>query len=272
MLRRIVRVCRDYRRAHGRWPNILWPRRFTEKIQRRKLFGRNPVFTILCDKLAVRDYITARVGDANLVPLLWAGAGDVPFGRLTPPYVLKSSHASGQVILVGADDAPDFQKMQACALGWLAEPYGVDRGEQAYAKVPRRLMVEAMVTTAAGGVPEERRLFVFDGKVAVINTVFIEDGKVRNGAFHTPAWERLDWYFNRRVARDFPSPQMLGEMIRVAERLGAGLDHVRVDLYDCGDSFRIGELTLYSWSGLSKFRPDAADFILGRFWRQRWWG
>jgi hypothetical protein len=56
-------------------------------------------------------------------------------------------------------------------------------------------------------------------------------------------------------------------MIRVAAQLGAGLDHVRVDFYDCGEHFRIGELTLYAWSGLSKFQPDEADFILGRYWR-----
>jgi hypothetical protein len=180
-------------------------------MQRRKLFGRNPLFTILCDKLAVRDYISARVGDAYLIPLLWSGVGDVPFARLTPPYALKSSHASGQVMLVGADDAPDFATMQARAAAWLAEPYGVEQCEPGYAKVPRRLMVEAMVTADTGGVPEERRLFVFDGKVAVINTVFVEDGKVRNGAFHTPAWERLDWYFNRRVAQDFPRPPALDD-------------------------------------------------------------
>jgi hypothetical protein len=246
----------------------LWPRRYTEKIQWRKLFGQTPRFTILCDKLAVRDYIAARVGDAHLIPLLWSGIGDIPFERLTPPYALKSTHASGQVILVGPGETPDVENMRARAAAWLAKPYGADLCETGYANVPRRLMVEAMVTTAGGGVPEERRLFVFNGKVAVINTVFIENGRVRNGAFHTPDWERLDWYINRWVERDFPAPESLGEMIRVAERLGAGLDHVRVDFYDCGENFRIGELTLYSWSGLSAFKPDEADFILGGYWRQ----
>ena len=86
---------------------------------------------------------------------------------------------------------------------------------------------------------------------------------------HTPGWERLDWYFTRRVARDFPPPRRLAEMIRIAEHLGAGVDHIRVDFYDCGDRIFVEELTPYSWSGLSRFNTDAADLALGHYWRIR---
>jgi hypothetical protein len=128
-------------------------------------------------------------------------------------------------------------------------------------------MIEETIVTAEGARPDEIRLFVFDGKVAAINTVFVEDGKIRNGAFHTPEWALLDWRFSRTVDREFERPLRLDDMIAVAERLGAGLDHVRVDIYDCGDRFWIGELTLYSWSGYSRFSPDEADLALGAHWK-----
>jgi hypothetical protein len=51
------------------------PRRFTEKIQWRKLFDMNPVYAILCDKLAVRSYIAARIGEQFLVPLRFPHSG-----------------------------------------------------------------------------------------------------------------------------------------------------------------------------------------------------
>ena len=51
------RVRRAYLEKHGRAPRLLRPRRFTEKIQWRKLFDFNPLFPTLCDKIAVRDYI-----------------------------------------------------------------------------------------------------------------------------------------------------------------------------------------------------------------------
>jgi hypothetical protein len=269
-LRTIRRVRAVYARAHGRRLRLFRPLRFTEKMQWRKLFDRNELLTVFCDKLATRDWIAARIGAEYLVTLYWAGgAEEIPFAVLAPPYFLKSSHASGQVMLVTAERALDSAAIQACAAKWLQINFFSVGGEPGYKHVPRRLMAEKVLLAQNGGPPEERRLFVFDGKVAVINTVFVEDGQVRNGAFHTPGWDRLDWHFTRQVAREFPRPRRLDEMIRIAEILGAGVDHIRVDIYDCGDRIFVGELTPYSWSGLSRFNTNAADTALGSHWRIR---
>ena len=272
LLARAFRVCRAYAKAHGRVPNLLTPRRFSEKMQWRKLFDFNPAFPILCDKIAVREFIAAQVGDEHLIPLLWAGfPAEIPFGLVAEPFVLKSTHASGHVIVVGCDGsldgALDAAAIRARAEKWLATNYGAARDEPGYEPVHPRLMIEPMITAADGARPDEIRLFVFDGKVAVINTVFTENGKVRNGAFHTPDWTRLSWHFTRPVDRAFPKPIRLHDMIVLAERLGRGLDHVRVDIYDCGDRIWIGELTVYSWSGRARFNPDEADLELGAYWQ-----
>lgn len=265
-----LRVRRAYSKKHGRTPHLLRPRRFTEKIQWRKLFDFNPLFPTLCDKIAVRDYIAERVGREHLIPLLWSGApADIPLGSVARPCFLKSSHSSGQVMAIGRDDILDPADIRAKTESWLAINHGLAYDEPGYAPVPPRLMIEQAVTTADGARPDEIRLFVFDGKVAVINTVFVEDGRIRSGAFHTRDWTRLNWHFTRVVDRSFPRPSHLDEMIAMAERLGEGLDHVRVDIYDCGERIWIGELTLYSWSGYSRFEPDEADFELGTYWRIR---
>ena len=228
---RRIRAC--YAEAHGRRLKLFWPRRFTEKMQWRKLFDRNPVFALFCDKLATREWIANRIGAEYLAPLLWAGnAEEIPFDVLVPPYFLKSTHASGQVMRVTAENA---DMLRAQAAGWLQVDWFDVNGEPGYKGLPRRLVAEAVLLGEDGGPPEECRLFVFDGKVAVINTVFVEDGRLRNGAFHTPGWEKLDWYFTRLVARDFRPPKRLAEMIRIAELLGKGIDHIRVDFYDCGE-------------------------------------
>jgi len=232
-------------------------------MQWRKLFDRNPQFPMLCDKLAVRDFIRSRIGAEYLPELLWSGLpADIPFNTLVPPFVLKSTHGSGQVMMFRAGESIDADAVRARAAAWLAFDHAAAAAEPAYASVPRRLLIEAMITA-----PLERRLFVFRGKVALINTVFVEADRLRNGAFHTPAWGALDWHFTRVVERVFPRPECLEAMIAAAERLGAGFDHVRVDVYDCGPSFLVGEITLYSWSGLSPFNPDSADFALGAAWR-----
>jgi hypothetical protein len=266
----LYRIWTRYRLAHGRAPNLLRPRRYTEKIQWRKCFDHNPAFTMLCDKLAVRAFIAKRIGPEHLAELLWSGVpADLPFDALQPPYVLKSNHASGQVVIIRPGDTIDPTALRQTAAGWLAVNYGLESDEPGYQRVPRRLMIERTITTPSGAAPQERRLFVFHGKVAVINTVFVEDGRVRNGAFHTPDWRRLNWYFSRYLQSEFPEPRRLREMILAAERLGAGFDHIRVDLYDCDTQFYVGEISLYSWSGVSRFTPDEADFELGAHWRLR---
>jgi hypothetical protein len=258
----------DYRGAHKRLPNLAAPRRFTEKIQWRKLFDHNPYFTVLCDKLAVRDFIAGRAGPEFLIPLLWSGQPEaIPFDALEPPYVLKSTHASGQIIMVLGGEPIDREQIRAKAAAWLKSCYGTSHNEPGYINVPRRLMIERTLTTATGATPEEIRVFVFDGKAAILNTVLVEAGKIRNGAFHTPDWRRLDWHITRWLDRPFPPPERLHDILRTAEKLGAGFDHIRVDFYNCGTKIHIGEITLYAWSGLARFTPDEADFLLGNHWK-----
>lgn len=267
-LRAIRNVRADYRRVHKRAPSLLKPKRFTEKIQWRKIFDLDPAYTTLCDKLAVRHFIAARTGQDLCPPLLWSGddPGDIPLGSTDPPFVLKSSHACGHVIMIDRLDDIDDAQIRQRAAGWLTERHGEMFEEPGYVNVPPRLLVERTVRAQDGSRPNEVRLFVFDGKVAVANTVFIEDGQIRNGAFHKPDWTRLDWHFNRVVDRDFAKPARFDDMRRTAETLGKGFDHVRVDFYDCGERFFVSEVTLYSWSGLSRFNPDEADVMLGAHW------
>jgi hypothetical protein len=64
----ILRVRAAYTHGHnGRKPRLLRPRRFTEKMQWRKLFDLNPLYAVISDKLAVRDFIAERVGNDLLL-------------------------------------------------------------------------------------------------------------------------------------------------------------------------------------------------------------
>jgi hypothetical protein len=269
---RIASVCESYLRAHGRPLRLMRPRRYTEKMQWRKLFDLDPRYVILSDKLAIRGFIAAQLGSAHLVPLLWQGddPNSIPFDELVPPYVLKSTHASGHTIVVGKGQLPDRDAIRTTARNWLVHCHGTAMGEPGYVHVPPRLAIERQIILTGDMPPLERRFFVFDGIVRVINTVFVEKERVRNGAFHTAEWERLDWHFTRDLAGvPFPRPALLNEMMHTAAHLSKGFDHLRIDIYDCGDRFWIGEMTVYAWSGLVPFVPDEADYALGAFWRLR---
>ena len=60
-------------------------------------------------------------------------------------------------------------------------------------------------------------------------------------------------------------------MIDAAERLSAGIDFVRVDLYDLGDRFLVGELTTTPQGGSGYFKPARWDMVFGARWTLPGW-
>ena len=150
---------------------------------------------------------------------------------------------------------------------WLGTCYGTAMDEPGYVPVPRRLMVERMLLDADGSAPQERKLFVFDGRVRFVHTTFVDDDGPHNRAFHDREWHPLDWYLKTPNKPELcPKPKRHEEMIALAECLGKDFDHLRVDMYDADDCIWVGELTLYSWSGLTPFTPDEADKLVGSYW------
>jgi len=270
----IRRVRADYRHVIGRAPSLLRPHRFTEKMQWRKLFELDPMFAVLSDKLAARDFVAARIGPSRQADLLWVGDDPdaIPFDRLVPPYVLKSTHGSGHVIIVRDQAALDVAAACAAARGWLAHRHGALLNEPAYIHLTPRLIVERLLLRADGTPPPEHRVFVFDGQAIFIRTTTPDaNGRPCFGDVHSCDWTPLPIEWNR-PAHPVPPPRpaRLAEIIELAERLGAGLSHCRVDIYDCGDTLVVGELTLYSESGLAVYPDPAHDFALGAHWTIRW--
>ena len=266
----IYRVRAAYiREHHGHKPRLLRPGRFTEKMQWRKLFDLNPIYAVITDKLAARDFIAERVGAQVLVPLLWIGDDPtaVPFDALDPPYVIKSTHASGHVLLVRTRQDVDPDKAVTTLREWLGSCHGIEKDEPAYISVPRRLMVERMLLCADGSPPLERRFYVFDGRVSFLQTTFRDDDGLHHRAFHSREWHPLDWYLQTPNQPELcPKPKHHEEMVAIAESLGKGFDHLRVDMYEADNNIWLGELTPYSWSGLTPFVSDEADRLVGSYW------
>ena len=264
----ISRVRKAYRDYYGREPSLARPRLFTEKMQWRKLFDLDPRYAILSDKVAARDFIAREIGADYLPQVLWLGddPAAVPFETLQPPYVLKPTHGSGQVLRVH-DRTIDIAAARETMRGWLAYSHGAVFDEPGYIHVPRRIVAERMILDRDGTPPLERRIFTFDGRVRMTQTIMVEGNALRIAAYHDRDWNRLPWRGDSEPhPGPFPRPQRYDEMIARAEKLGANFDHVRVDLYDADERLYAGELTLYTWSGLVYFSTDEPDRVLGNYW------
>ncbi len=273
--RRVVaHVRRDTKVALGRSPVLLRPRRFSDKMQWRKLFDDDARLGIFCDKLATRFYVTERAGAGHVVPVLWSGErpDDIPFHRLDPPYVLKSSHASGHLAIVRAGEAPDADRLREKARGWLAYCHGLAMVEPGYVHVPRRLLVEPLVAAPDGGPVWEYRFLCFDGRPFLIQcSVAREPDRKWTSAYFDAGFRPIPFRMVTSTIGDLPPPPpaRAAAMLRLAARLAEGVSHLRVDMYAAPGGPLVNELTPYCWSGLEPFESDDDDLWLGAAWRIR---
>jgi hypothetical protein len=94
--------------------------------------------------------------------------------------------------------------------------------------------------------------------------------RTRFDTFHDLDWRRLHWRgHNKSFDGEVGRPPQLDRFISMAERIAAGFDHLRVDLFEWRGEAHFGELTLYSHSGLIDHQPEEAALLLGSWWTLR---
>lgn len=242
------------------------------------------------DKAAVRDYVANTVGSRYL-PSAYAVVDDPTRLRdvkLPGAYVVKPTHGSGAAIVVSdsaplearlpSDDGswvyrhvrPEFafrEDVIRIGQGWVAQLYGQGPNrEWVYGRMPRQVIVEEMLATADGSIPDDYKFFVFHGRCAFVQVDAGRFGR-RTQDFFRPDWQHVPLSGGPPWADPEPvRPVHFGEMIDLAECLGAHTDFVRVDLYDVDGRIVFGELTSFPAGGDTPFDPESFNEEFGRLW------
>jgi hypothetical protein len=264
-----VVAIRAHKAVHGTYPAVFRPVAFNEKVLFRKLFDRRPILVRFHDKLRVRDYVADRLGAAVLPVLHFAGdrPETIPFDTLPDRFVVKPGHASGLVRIVTDRQRLDPRAVIEECRAWLRHDYYRQTREWVYRHIPPRIMVEEFIDDGSGAAPKDYKFFVFDGRVRLIQ---VDAGRFteHRRSFYDTGWRRLDFTLRHEpIAGEVARPRHLAAMLAAAECLGAGMDFVRVDLYDTGSRFYFGEITTCPGSGLERFHPVEYDRYVGAFWR-----
>ena len=276
-----------------RWSRLARTRRpvtFNDKVRYKLLRDHRSLQVTFADKAAMRDHVARVVGEQHLPRLigLLDDPDDLLAVDLPDAYVVKPTHGSGACVVV-SDAAPaegrlpppvhgwayayvrpahvEREHLCAVAAGWLEKRYG--RGpnhEWAYGQVRPRILVEELLRGSDGGVPEDHKLFVFNGTCRFVQVDTARFGR-RTQDFFDRDWTALD------LAGGYPRspvpplrPSRLHDMIELAERLGAGTDFVRVDLFTLPERVLVGELTSSPAGGDSPFHPPVWNTRFGACW------
>ena len=258
-----------YRVMKGLWPDLDHPRTFSEKVQYRKLNDRNPLYRTLVDKAAAKAYIDDKLGAPYSVPAYWVGTdlATVDWPKVELPVVVKPTHASAQGRFLYHRADIDALIAENPLPAWLKLDHAHYNREWAYSQVKPQVIIEKMLNVD-GGVPWDYRFFTFGGRVFCVQVDIREDGRGYS-CIYTRDWKRMP-FTDAGYLPDYPGelqrPHRFAEMLSVAERLGEGLDFVRVDLYASRDWVHVGELTLYPGGGFENYQPARYDRLLGDQW------
>jgi len=258
-----------YRRKFGRWPNLRSPKTFSEKVNYKKLYCRDPLLTTLEDKYEVRQYVRERIGDEYLTKLYLVtdNAEDIDFAKLPDRFVIKATHGCGWNIIVKDKSGVDVLAVKQQMAQWLRLNYYNVGREWSYKNIPPRIIVEEFLGDQSGKVPYDYKLFCFNGVTRMIMVVSDRFTKPKAN-YYDRDWKKLDakgrWWDTFDSPLPFPANH--GRMIAVAEALSAGLDFLRVDLYNTGDRIYFGEMEPYPANGFQRWNPKEFDAVLGTYW------
>jgi hypothetical protein len=263
----LVLTAHLFKNTHGYLPQMASPVSFNEHIFTRKFFAPLPLPS-LADKLGVRDYVRARLGESVLSSIVWIGdninelfAATLPAGR----FVLKANHGSEMNLYLNLpeDLVARRSEIEEKARKWLATRFGYARGEWQYCVFKPRLFLEHFFSLAGDDPSEDYKFFCFNGKARLIQVHADRYTRHKCGQYD-PSLNHVPVKFSTYEMAQFERPANLDAMIQAAETIATGLDFARIDLYsDRKSVIKFGEIT---------FTPNNADERYADFQFDRWLG
>lgn len=248
--------------------NLNNPKSYNEKLNWMKLYDRNPLYTKLADKLAVRDYVSERIGSEYLVPLLgvFDSFDQIDFSELPEQFVLKCNHDSGCVEICKDRKKFDVDAARKNITKALATNYFYSAREWQYKNIEPRIICEELLVDSVYEVPIDYKIQCFNG-VPCLFMVCIN--RYTEGGVKFCYYD-LDWNYLNNINTLSPlddpgveKPQNLQEMIEIAKALSKGLKTARIDLYVVNGKVYFGEITFAGHGGFHSSLTDYAEFTLG---------
>jgi hypothetical protein len=259
-----------YALHHKRWPNPRYPMRFSEMVIARKLYDRDPRFPEMADKIAVKPFVAATIGEQYVTPTLWRGTSLPPRKDLEAliPFVLKANNGSGTNAFVRSLDELDYDDLKRRSSSWLGQSHAAWAGEWLYTKIKPELLIEPFIGSTKT-LPLDYKIFVFNGKAAYVE-VDTDRETEHKRTFFDRDWNVQDFSLGYPLdRRPLERPKSLEQMLALAEKLGADFSFVRIDFYDIDGRPVFGEMTFYPDAGIAKFDPDFIDGKFGGLWSWR---
>lgn len=260
---------KEYKKRTGDELHLNPPKKYTEKVQYSKLYNNTPSKTKLSDKYLVRDWISEKIGENYLIPLLgaWDNFREIPFEKLPQKFVLKTNHGAGWNEIVENKDFHNFQESKLNFDKWMGKNFAFNGDLQLhYKNISPKIVAEKFIQDSEGEL-KEYKFFCFDGQPYYCWFI-LETQEQRFGNVYDLNWNIQPWIFEGRESTPQPvgKPKNFDKMVNIATQLSKGFSHVRVDLYNVDGEIYFGEMTFTSAGGYRLIIPEKYNYIIGDLW------
>ncbi len=237
-----------FRSTQGRYPDLVHPQRYLDKIVWRKFFGEIPAPAAGNKLLTYRFVPEGLEGLEGLktVPILWHSPEPaLPSNDAFAAgwYYLKASHGSNMFRSVQYPlAAEDRAELEALCARWLETPFGRRDGQWWYAAFPPEVLLEPSLYP--GGSAVTWCYLILDGKIAYISLVRKVNGEEQITRLDTN-YQLLDEQSDRwSLITDYDDFGMKDQLQVMALTLAKPFPLVRIDLYVTPDrQIYLGEVT-----------------------------
>ncbi len=247
--------------------NLKEPKTFNEKLQWLKLYDRKPEYTKMVDKYEAKKYVADIIGEEYIIPTLgvWDKFEDIDFTKLPNQFVLKPTHASGNVFICKNKDEIDYKKLKKTAQKWLKRNYYLVHREWPYKNVKPRIIAEEYMEDQIGELIDYK-VYAFNGQCDYVMVCF---DRIK-GETKFIYYDR-NWNIKKEFSKDgikygdtikIEKPKNLDKMFEFAEILSKNIPFVRVDFYESNGNLYFGELTFYPSAGFDNTRTkDCQEYL-----------
>lgn len=258
----------------GKYLNFKKPVTFCEKIQWLKLYNRNPQFTIMADKYAVKQFVAEKIGERYVVPTIgvWDRPSEINWDFLPNEFVLKSNCGGGNNGVVICTDKDSLNKDEAISKlekSYKQSLYKVHR-EWPYKNIKRKIIAEELLKEYVNGERvndlSDYKFYCFNGEPQYCQVIRGRSTK-ETIDFYDLDWKHMPFVgLNPKVYNGttmVPKPSCLDEMLCICKKLCHNIPFLRIDLYLIQGKIYFGEITFFPSSGFGRFAPEEWDKKLG---------
>ena len=263
------------------------PKDFSWKMRWRMKHDQNPLFVEVQDKYKVKSYAQKRGVQTAAVFHVTDNPATIPFDSLPDNYFIKANHGCGWNILckerefyihstkVNLAKIADSQKykisrqevLKYCQ-SWLNTTYS--KRQWAYQQISPLIVLEEVLVPKSSEEIIDYKIYTFNGFARVIQILDTTIRQNNENILLDPGWREFklpdDKYSHPEILPQ--KPDTLEEMVSAAEKLGQGLDFIRVDLYDTMRGVILGEMTVYPEGG--RLNSASYDPAFNRWLGDQW--